>query len=85
MFQNEINQSLAVSDGIKQTLPVTALHPSQITHEALFGIICMGLQYKKKSTQQQNYVVGFMYATSSSSVVKKKFIVKLAPCEWPIN
>ena len=59
MFQNEINQSLAVSDGIKQTLPVTALHPSQITHEALFGIICMGLQYQK-------------YATSSSSVVKKK-------------
>ena len=49
MFQNEINQSLAVSDGIKQTLPVTALHPSQITHEALFGIICMGLQYQKKS------------------------------------
>ena len=49
MFQNEINQSLAVSDGIKQTLPVTALHPSQITHEALFGIIGMGLQYQKKS------------------------------------
>ena len=74
MFQNEINQSLAVIDGIKQTLPVTALHPSQITHEALFGIICMGLQYQKKilaTTQQQNYVVGFMYATSSSSVVKK--------------
>ena len=74
MFQNEINQSLAVSDGIKQTLPVTALHPSQITHEALFGIIGMGLQYQKKifaTTLLQNYVVGFMYATSSSSVVKE--------------
>ena len=47
----------------------------------------MGLQYQKKilaSTLLQNYVVGFMYATSSLSVVKK-FIVKLAPCEWPIN